>query len=156
MFWYLPTFCFWHHILFVYLDTQERLFLILCMLKRKSNTRRKTILLSEQVGGTVRKSIMRQSKSHLISHTKSGFFEKILQSRILFYCMIFPLALFLYRDLLGHFFFADDFAFLHVAANKTLTTGILQRLFPVKRPVPYASKNRAAFCWRYPSPTTLT
>ena len=54
-------------------------------------------------------------KKHSPLSAWEGFLERTLQSRVLVYIIIFPLVLFLYREVMGLFFFSDDFGFLHQA-----------------------------------------
>lgn len=55
------------------------------------------------------------NKLNSSTSAREGFLERILQSRVLVYIIIFPLALFLYWDIIGLFFFSDDFGCLYRA-----------------------------------------
>ncbi len=58
---------------------------------------------------------MYPNKLNSSTSVREGFLERALQSRILVYIIIFPLAFFIYWDVIEIFFFSDDFSFLHRA-----------------------------------------
>ena len=58
---------------------------------------------------------MHPNKIHSPPSGWEGFLERTLQSRILVYIIIFPLALLLYWDTIGLYFFSDDFGSLYRA-----------------------------------------
>lgn len=72
-------------------------------------------MLIEAEEGILPENIMHLNKLHSLTSVLEGFLERTLQSRILVYIIIFPLALFLYWDVMGLFFFSDDFGSLYRA-----------------------------------------